>query len=84
MASRSQDRAAAAIKRLEDDLAMNNKLGNGKVGAIKFLHCDLASPVSANAAAADFLNQETRLDVLGKCFPLVSVYVHGETRLIPP
>jgi len=65
MASRNEGRAAAAVKRLEIDLAERNQiLGQGTTGHVKFIKCDLGSIASAKAAAEEFLTKEQRLDVL--------------------
>jgi len=65
MASRSEARATAAIKRLELDLAARGKeIGSGGTGEVKFLHCDLATIAGSRKSAEDFLSKETRLDVL--------------------
>ncbi|KZO92791.1 NAD-binding protein [Calocera viscosa TUFC12733] len=55
MASRSQERAEAAIAELK---------GETKKDSIYFLHLDLADLASVKAAAADFQSKETQLHML--------------------
>jgi NADP-dependent 3-hydroxy acid dehydrogenase YdfG len=58
MASRSDQKIAAALKKLETE-----GIGNGEVVPLKL---DLGDPRKAKAAAEEFLTLENRLDVLSK------------------
>jgi len=65
MGSRREERATAAIKKLELELAQRGiKLGEGNAGRVTFFPCDLATIAKARAAADVFLSKESRLDVL--------------------
>ncbi len=55
LSARSKDKATEAIKRLQE--------ASPKGADIKFLQLDLASFESVKAAAANFLSQDTALDV---------------------
>jgi hypothetical protein len=58
MASRSEQKIAAALERLEKE-----GIGSGKVLSLKL---DLGDPRMAKAAADKFLTLENRLDLLSK------------------
>ncbi|RYP75255.1 hypothetical protein DL770_007450 [Monosporascus sp. CRB-9-2] len=60
MASRSEDKAEAAIKEITEGVPQN---GSGR-GQIKYLHLDLRDLHSVKAAAHSFAQQEPKLDVL--------------------
>ncbi|KAI8632859.1 NAD(P)-binding protein [Xylariaceae sp. FL1651] len=60
MASRSKDKADAAIKTINDSIPE----GTAGRGEMKFLHLDLADLKSVTAAAESFARQESKLDVL--------------------
>ncbi|KAH7140910.1 hypothetical protein EDB81DRAFT_655358 [Dactylonectria macrodidyma] len=59
MTSRSQERAASAIKTISEA-----KPSNKTPGTLKFLHLDLNDLESVKSAAASFALQEPKLDVL--------------------
>jgi NAD(P)-dependent dehydrogenase (short-subunit alcohol dehydrogenase family) len=58
MASRSDEKMAAALKKLKSD-----GIGNGEVLSLKL---DLSDPRKAQAAAMQFLTTEDRLDILSQ------------------
>ena len=60
LACRTEDRARAAIAKLEEGLPENAKDKN----RLKFLQVDLGDMHSVKRAADKFMEQETRLDVL--------------------
>lgn len=67
MASRDESKATGAIRKLQEELSAKGlNLGGPGVGSVKFLKCDISSPVSAKAAASEFMARETRLDVLSE------------------
>jgi NAD(P)-dependent dehydrogenase (short-subunit alcohol dehydrogenase family) len=57
LGSRTETKGKEAAEKLKGE-----GIGNGDV---LFLPCDLGSPASAKKAAEDFLQLETRLDILG-------------------
>jgi len=57
LGSRTEQKRKEAVEKLK-----GAGIGNGDV---VFLPCDLGSPASAKKAAEDFLQLESRLDVLG-------------------
>ncbi|KAI1172251.1 hypothetical protein F4777DRAFT_562315 [Nemania sp. FL0916] len=60
MASRSKEKAEAAIKKISDAIPPNAE----GMGQIKFLHLDLADLTIVQDAARNFAQQESRLDIL--------------------
>ncbi len=58
MAARSEERALAAIKQLQSE--------NINDGSVHWLKLDLSDPRAAKRAAQEFLEKETRLDIIGK------------------
>lgn len=58
LGARSEERAKASIKRIEDE---GTGPGNGKA---LYLHLDLADPPGTKKSAEEFLQKEQRLDVL--------------------
>ncbi len=63
MASRTESRARAAI----DELTTEHPEIAEKGGSIEFLQLDLCDLKGCQAAAREFLQNEKRLDILGKC-----------------
>ncbi|KAI5920288.1 NAD(P)-binding protein [Camillea tinctor] len=59
MASRSKERAEAAIRSIEDSYGQT-----AGIGQIKFLHLDLSDIASVRNAAESFAQQESKLNVL--------------------
>jgi NADP-dependent 3-hydroxy acid dehydrogenase YdfG len=58
IAARNEERVSAAIKQLESEGIAD--------GSLHFLKTDLADPRLAKQAGEEFLQKETRLDVLGQ------------------
>lgn len=61
MGARNEGRANSAIAQMEADGVLKD--GNGQ---IVWLKLDLNDPVSVKATAEEFMQRETRLDILGK------------------
>lgn len=68
LACRSEQRALAAINKLEEEVA-----GIEGKNRLQFLHVDMSSMDSVKRAAEEFLKRETRLDVLCALLPRVAV-----------
>ena len=62
IAARNEQKALDAIKRLETEGIEDGKL--------EWLKLDLSDPRLAKQAAKEFLEKESRLDILGACFCL--------------
>jgi NAD(P)-dependent dehydrogenase (short-subunit alcohol dehydrogenase family) len=58
MAARSEERALEAIKQLQSE--------NINDGSVHWLKLELSDPREAKRAAQEFLEKETRLDILGR------------------
>jgi len=72
LGSRTETKGKEAVEKLKGE-----GIGNGEV---VFLPCDLGSPASAKKAAEDFLQLETRLDILGMLSSRCIFEQHGTER----
>ena len=72
LGSRTETKGKEAVEKLKGE-----GIGNGDV---VFLPCDLGSPASAKKAAEDFLQLETRLDILGMLSSRCIFEQHGTER----